>query len=510
MEDYTTIWQDLRAELIQAGAALNPALVDRVKALGPEVVPALIELATDTTAQSTEQDDSAAWAPLNAIQILGDMEASPAVQPLLTMLTSLDYELVEEALEALGKIGRPAMEPLRTSLFDRSLETVASMGVADALAKIAEFHPELGVEVAEALTARLAAAETQRPEDETLNGQIILSLMEMKAVEALPAIREAFDEERVDTFLVDFDSVQREFDLPGAPPLPELELDLTRRNAGLNLRLKCLACGYERPHFVKKIYCDLATMDRRNAGQETPYSEWIIPQRITCPKCGAVDQYELAGSSFLTLTAELMVEVALRETGDLNDDGDDEEGPVVFKRFTIADGREMHPYEARDLYRGQVAAERERPDLRVRYGNVLLFLGYQDEAIEEYKAALERDPTNIEAAYNLGLATREAGNLAEARKYLEQILDVASASAHPREGDEEFVWGAGEALRNLTNPAYSPLSHPPQVRSPITALRSGTRDPLSALQLPRHAEKVGRNEPCPCGSGKKYKKCHGR
>jgi uncharacterized protein YecA (UPF0149 family) len=22
--------------------------------------------------------------------------------------------------------------------------------------------------------------------------------------------------------------------------------------------------------------------------------------------------------------------------------------------------------------------------------------------------------------------------------------------------------------------------------------------------------KVGRNDPCPCGSGKKYKKCHGR
>jgi SEC-C motif-containing protein len=25
----------------------------------------------------------------------------------------------------------------------------------------------------------------------------------------------------------------------------------------------------------------------------------------------------------------------------------------------------------------------------------------------------------------------------------------------------------------------------------------------------REAPKVGRNEPCPCGSGKKYKKCHG-
>lgn len=26
----------------------------------------------------------------------------------------------------------------------------------------------------------------------------------------------------------------------------------------------------------------------------------------------------------------------------------------------------------------------------------------------------------------------------------------------------------------------------------------------------RDGRKVGRNEPCPCGSGKKYKQCHGR
>ena len=25
----------------------------------------------------------------------------------------------------------------------------------------------------------------------------------------------------------------------------------------------------------------------------------------------------------------------------------------------------------------------------------------------------------------------------------------------------------------------------------------------------RTGDKVGRNDPCPCGSGKKYKKCHG-
>jgi preprotein translocase subunit SecA len=34
------------------------------------------------------------------------------------------------------------------------------------------------------------------------------------------------------------------------------------------------------------------------------------------------------------------------------------------------------------------------------------------------------------------------------------------------------------------------------------------RAPVSAA-LSEQFENVGRNEPCPCGSGKKYKKCHG-
>ncbi|MBI3322639.1 MAG: SEC-C domain-containing protein, partial [Candidatus Omnitrophica bacterium] len=30
-----------------------------------------------------------------------------------------------------------------------------------------------------------------------------------------------------------------------------------------------------------------------------------------------------------------------------------------------------------------------------------------------------------------------------------------------------------------------------------------------AQPIKRDAPKVGRNDPCPCGSNKKYKKCHG-
>jgi hypothetical protein len=33
---------------------------------------------------------------------------------------------------------------------------------------------------------------------------------------------------------------------------------------------------------------------------------------------------------------------------------------------------------------------------------------------------------------------------------------------------------------------------------------------FSNVTRPRHTAKIGRNEPCPCGSGKKYKDCHER
>jgi uncharacterized protein YecA (UPF0149 family) len=40
------------------------------------------------------------------------------------------------------------------------------------------------------------------------------------------------------------------------------------------------------------------------------------------------------------------------------------------------------------------------------------------------------------------------------------------------------------------------------------AAASGGHD-AKVETIHRNAPKVGRNEPCPCGSGKKYKKCHG-
>ena len=39
---------------------------------------------------------------------------------------------------------------------------------------------------------------------------------------------------------------------------------------------------------------------------------------------------------------------------------------------------------------------------------------------------------------------------------------------------------------------------------------AGQAQEAAARPFVRPERKIGRNEPCPCGSGKKYKHCHGR
>jgi preprotein translocase subunit SecA len=43
---------------------------------------------------------------------------------------------------------------------------------------------------------------------------------------------------------------------------------------------------------------------------------------------------------------------------------------------------------------------------------------------------------------------------------------------------------------------------------PPRPARTGGDDVIKTVR--RDEPKVGRNDPCPCGSGKKYKKCHGQ
>jgi preprotein translocase subunit SecA len=67
-----------------------------------------------------------------------------------------------------------------------------------------------------------------------------------------------------------------------------------------------------------------------------------------------------------------------------------------------------------------------------------------------------------------------------------------------------------QAVRNEAQPT-APPPPPPVISRPQPALiLNRGEDPVAAqTAVHRSDAKVGRNDPCPCGSGKKYKKCHG-
>jgi preprotein translocase subunit SecA len=63
----------------------------------------------------------------------------------------------------------------------------------------------------------------------------------------------------------------------------------------------------------------------------------------------------------------------------------------------------------------------------------------------------------------------------------------------------------GESIANVT------YSAPTETGEVETTMDPGTvRGAVAGAALAAEVPRVGRNEPCPCGSGKKYKQCHGK
>jgi preprotein translocase subunit SecA len=82
---------------------------------------------------------------------------------------------------------------------------------------------------------------------------------------------------------------------------------------------------------------------------------------------------------------------------------------------------------------------------------------------------------------------------------------VPSASTPLSEGSG-FALGAGAALpRNLS--FNDPTEAPSAFKRAEPREAQGGGDEIVTVR--REGKKVGRNDPCPCGSGRKYKKCHG-
>jgi preprotein translocase subunit SecA len=67
-----------------------------------------------------------------------------------------------------------------------------------------------------------------------------------------------------------------------------------------------------------------------------------------------------------------------------------------------------------------------------------------------------------------------------------------------------------EARELKTDLSKTRTSRAEEVARKTAAAAAGRRPETVVETVRRDEPKVGRNDPCPCGSGKKYKQCHGR
>ena len=97
-----------------------------------------------------------------------------------------------------------------------------------------------------------------------------------------------------------------------------------------------------------------------------------------------------------------------------------------------------------------------------------------------------------------GIGLRAVGQIDPVRAYAEEGFDMFEAM--------------NESIREETVRLLFHVQNPERMERKQVAQEVQTVNPDSGVQEPvrRTSKKVGRNDPCPCGSGKKYKHCHGK
>jgi len=187
--------------------------------------------------------------------------------------------------------------------------------------------------------------------------------------------------------------------------------------------------------------------------------------------------------------------------------------------ISVGDLEGREPGEVREKLLGQVRGaydERERRfgEEGMRMMERFLVLEVMDRKWKEhlrdmdylkehisYRGFLERDPKVAFKREGLELFSTMSDAVAE--EVSDLILRMEIAEEAPMEHSD--LWEEGEAIHDETGQFESRSAE-----DLYAADHGGSEGEMVVQQIKRDQPKVGRNSPCPCGSGKKYKKCCGK
>lgn len=436
----------------------------------------LIALAIDPELLDADPDDLDCWLPVRAWRALGVLGSVAAVEPLLDLLERHDDDwLTQDFPEMCARIGLRAIPVLRAFGVDANRDTVARMNAAEALERIGEVHPHARDGCVEALSAMLADFQRHEP---GLNAMIIGCLTGLHATEAAPLMQAVFEAGKADLRLGgDWEDVQIELGLLDQRSSPELPVPDDEERAG---------------------------------GPPLPGWRSLDPEGVA----------------------------ALRAVFE----GPDAEGPVRSLRmlegflYTVACvPAVVQSSEWIEFLRVDRGAGRSESDARALLGALfLLYNGIQTTVNEKEFAppdGLFRDDplSNLDPeaeasqwaqGFVLGYAWLEDAWHDGSRDEEEERPGLALASMAlsffaSRKVAASFASGVAESEERAAEVAAKVRAFWPSALVEYATLgRELLRRRMAGLRSRTvrvdPEERVGRNDPCPCGSGRKYKKCCGR
>lgn len=306
------------------------------------------------------------------------------------------------------------------------------------------------------------------------------------------------------------------------------------------LELQCRACRKKAKYAVGRVFINPHVM-RRALNKEIPYEEAVFfSGYFRCKKCGLGGPWDIPKSTQTRLTLLQVMTV-------------DNNSPLAIHlgECRLFDGTPCHSAGDGEAYlRRLIDADPANAFLWSRLGNLFDIAEEPDRALPAFQKAVELNPHDIESHHSLAEIYRARGQLDEAAAhYHEVLLHARHAPPHTQEKSEllknvvrrtlecllELHERSGKRIEFLPVPAPD-HRHDRAPKDPVLVLKTfdlsnedgwehltstflgGGHTAAAPLRReravwsrriapPTAKPHVGRNDPCPCGSGKKYKKC---
>jgi hypothetical protein len=531
-----SVYQSPVSDLLRVGdPTREDATVDySAYGFGMEHVPELIRMMTDAALNEADGDSDEVWAPLHAWRVLGELRAEAAITPLLGLLDGAgdDDWIMSEVPGILADIGPAMLLPAAAFLADPKRDAAARAALAEAIADLGEAQPGSRDPCVAVLIRQL---ERYAEQPVALNDALYYGLLRFKAVEAAPLMEKAFASGCLDESLNgDWEDAQI---LLGLRTERETE---RKPNKWTRLAAKLYeAAGVESdendPFFMVVPDTSLARLrftQGPRAGQVWEASLGVCSDPM-CPcwlvgfACWPEGRREEAPLMF-----DLCANDRHLVKGDGEGDAQERQGEA-FGQEVVAAFRDRDWDRLAEFCVMDKEAQTETVDVRelagqfpeayvgadrVRYEEVFPFAhtfmfacGGQTWMADDFYC-IDRKCGCTEVSLGF-LAMPNAGDDTEPGPAAEGGLVRYD---YRRKRDEVLEPGhpGGASTRQLLDAL---MDEYPKFRetaakrhADLRFLNEAAMQQQGLLQpVVRETPKVGRNDPCPCGSGKKYKKCCG-